>query len=185
MTEPLTIEDRYSAAIRSSNLKIDPRTKRSDSDVLGAMGLAARHFPLAVALQRLFLGDNTAAKEIVEILADDVWKKARGMRIKLNRVQAYDLARASVAWHRNPTCTACHGHGATVIPGTKTLGVVCTSCRGEGRTSLAKLFKDLAPLADWLVAHMEKHQAMAGPEAMKQLAGYLELKLDCAAAEKS
>ena len=180
----MNVIERYATAVRSSNLEIDERTTRSDSDVLGAMGLAARQFPLAVALQRLFLGDSTAARELVEILADDAWRQARAMRIKLNRVQAYDLAHGCVAWHRNPTCDDCGGHGATVIPGSKTLGVRCKSCKGIGRLSLAKLFKEHAEIANWLLAHMERHQAMAGPEAMKQIVGYLELKNLCADAGK-
>lgn len=180
----MNVIERYAAAVRSTNLSIKERTTRSDSDVLGAMGLAAREFPLAVALQRLFLGDSTAARELVEILADDAWRQARALKVKLNRVQAYDLAKGCVAWHRNPTCDACGGHGATVIPGSTTLGVKCKPCKGTGRTSLSKIFKEHAEVADWLVAHMEKHQAMAGPEAMKQIAGYLDLKIAVADAAK-
>lgn len=180
----MKVIERYASAVRSSNLEINERTTRSDSDVLGAMGLAARDFPLAVALQRLFLGDGTAARELVEILADDAWRQARALKIKLNRVQAYDLAQGCVAWHRNPTCDVCGGHGATVIPGSTTLGVRCKPCKGTGRTSLSKLFQEHAEIADWLVAHMERHQAMAGPEAMKQIAGYLDLKIAAAEASK-
>lgn len=180
----MKVIERYASAVRSTNLEINARTTRSDSDVLGAMGLASREFPLAVALQRLFLGDGTAARELVEILADDAWRQARALKIKLNRVQAYDLAQGCVAWHRNPTCDACGGHGATVIPGSTTLGVKCKPCKGAGRTSSSRLFKAHAEVADWLVAHMEKHQAMAGPEAMKQIAGYLDLKIAASEAEK-
>ena len=60
----------------------------------------------------------------------------------------------------------------------------CKPCKGTGRTSLSKIFKEHAEFADWLVAHMEKHQAMAGPEAMKQIAGYLKVKNWCAEAAK-
>jgi hypothetical protein len=180
----MNVIERYASAVRSTNLEINERTTRSDSDVLGAMGLAAREFPLAVALQRLFLGDSSAARELVEILADDAWRQARAMKVKLNRVQAYDLAQGCVAWHRNPTCNDCAGHGATVIPGSTTLGVKCKPCKGTGRTSLSKVFKEHAEIADWLVAHMEKHQSMAGPEAMKQIAGYLDLKIAAAEAAK-
>ena len=60
----------------------------------------------------------------------------------------------------------------------------CKHCKGTGRTSLSKIFKEHAEVADWLVAHMEKHQAMAGPEAMKQIAAYLDLKIAVAEAAK-
>ncbi|MGJ7531269.1 hypothetical protein [Variovorax sp. GB1P17] len=180
----MNVIERYASAVRSTNLEINERTTRSDSDVLGAMGLASRQFPLAVALQRLFPADSNAARELVEIPADDAWRQARAMKVKLNRVRAYDLAQGCVAWHRNPTCDNCGGHGATVIPGSTTLGVKCKPCKGTGRTSLSTVFKGHAEVADWLVAHMEKHQAMAGPEAMKQIAWYLDLKIAVAEAVK-
>ncbi|MDQ0084565.1 hypothetical protein J2W35_004934 [Variovorax boronicumulans] len=171
------LTERYASAIRSSNLKIDDRTARSDSDVLGAMGLAAIRHPLAVALHRLFAGDNTASVEIVDILSDDAWKQARAMRVRLNRQQAKGLAQSCLAWHRNPVCKICDGHGRLVIPGTKTLRDLCGPCRGTGRTLFADLFPhEQRELANWVIVHMETHQAQAGPEAMRKIAEYLNVK---------
>ena len=55
--------------------------------LLGAMGVADRRLthdrnprwqsPLSVPLLRLFMGDNHAASQIVAILADMAWRKAR------------------------------------------------------------------------------------------------------------
>ena len=80
------IVDRYAGAVRSSDLKSEERTTHSDSDVLGAMGVADRRLthdrnprwqsPLSVPLLRLFMGDNHAASQIVAILADMAWRKA-------------------------------------------------------------------------------------------------------------
>ncbi|MFL9670459.1 hypothetical protein WIX39_026250 [Variovorax sp. AB1(2024)] len=173
----MNITERYATAVRSSNLRIDERTARSDTDVLGAMGLASIRHPLAVALHRLFAGDNTASVEIVDILSDDAWKQARRMRVKLSRQQAQHLAQSCLAWHRNPVCKVCSGHGRLVIPGTKTLRDRCGACRGTGRTLFADLFAHQhRQLANWVIVHMETHQAEAGPEAMRQIAGYLDLK---------
>ena len=80
----MLIQDRYASAIRSSNLQTDERTTYSDTDVLGAFGLAGKEHPLSVALQRLFLGDNGAAEAVVGILAELVRQKANGMRLRMS-----------------------------------------------------------------------------------------------------
>jgi hypothetical protein len=107
------IKDRYASAVRSSNLRSVPKTRMSDTDVLGAYAIADRrlstgqdHFtkhPLAVPLERLFLGDDRAAGEVIRILADMIRKKAPSMRVKITQVQATDMARASLGWFRKPT----------------------------------------------------------------------------------
>ncbi len=172
------IIERYASAVRSTNLRSDVRSVASDTDVLGSMGLAARDFPLAVALQRLFCGDNKAAAAIAETLADDAWREARAMRVKLNRVEAYDMAQACLAWHRDGVCKPCGGHGKLLIPGTKTLGNRdCKDCRGVGKMPFERQFPGhQRELAGWLVAHMEQHQSKAGPEAMKRLSAHLSLR---------
>lgn len=187
----MKIIERYATAIRSSNLNhTDERfraesTSYDDVDVLGAMGLADRDLtqghdskgravtraPLAVALQRLFLGDNSAAVQVVEILSDDVWRQARRLRVKLKRIQAVDMAKACLAWHRDGTCKACGGHGFLVIPGTKTLGHrECEPCEGKGKIPFEDKFDaHLVELARWTVAEMERCQSQAGPQAMEKL----------------
>ncbi len=46
----MKITERYSSAVNSSDLTTKPDTRWSDTDVLGATGLAARYEPLGVAL---------------------------------------------------------------------------------------------------------------------------------------
>ncbi len=173
----MLIQDRYASAIRSSNLQTDERTTYSDTDVLGAFGLAGKEHPLAVALQRLFLGDNGAAPEIVEILAAEAWKKARGLDVKFTRVQADDMARACLAWHRNAACRSCGGHGYLVIDGTKTLGdQECKVCKGTGKRPFEREFlTEHRELAGWMVASMEREQARAGSAAMAKIAPKLDM----------
>ena len=179
----MKITDRYASAIGSSNLRSRPETAQSDTDVLGAFGLAARGnpitgregVPLAVALTRLFSGDNRAAVEIVGIMADMLWGKAAVMRVKVRRTEAEDMARAVLAWHRNGTCPACGGHGYAVLAGTTVLGdVECPACHGTGKRPFERNFRH-DDLARWLLAEIERESGKAGPAAMLMLAGRMDL----------
>jgi hypothetical protein len=186
----MKVTDRYASAIRSSCLTVDERTTFSDTDVVGAMGLAdrcltegrdsngnpGRHAPLAVALQRLFTGDNGAAMVVVQLLSQKAWERARATRVRLNRIGAADMAKACLAWHRDGVCKPCGGHGTLVIPGSTTLGpVTCKPCKGEGKVPFERQFPvELRDLAGWLVAEMEREQHHAGPAAMRSLAPKLD-----------
>lgn len=173
----MLIQDRYASAIRSSNLAVDERTTYSDTDVLGAFGLASRENSLAVALQRLFLGDNGAATTIVSELAGMIQGKAPMLRLKVSSTQATDMARACLAWHRDGTCKACNGHGVLVIPGTLTLGHQdCKACKGTGKRAFEREFHESCrELAGWLVSEMERAQSRAGGIAMSKIAHQLDL----------
>ena len=183
------IIDRYSTAINSCNLSSKEGTTYSDSDVLGAAGLAGKDrladgrpgAPLGMALMRLFSGDNRAAAEIVVIMSDMAWRKAQAGSIKLRRVQADDLARAVLAWHRDGTCKPCGGHGYAVIGASSGgRGVVsdqeCPACRGSGRVAFeAQFLVAHREIARWLQYEIEREQSRAGQAAMAALAPRLEL----------
>ena len=173
----MKILERYASAIRSSNLLSEERTTYSDSDVIGAAGFAAHSHPLAMALQRLFAGDDRAAKAIVEILSQMVWAKAHATRARLKRSEADDLARAVLAWYREGVCRPCGGHGYAIIPGTLTIGEhECRECHGVGRIDFDAQFIDSRMvLARWLLAEVDREQGRAGPAAMAALAPRLEL----------
>lgn len=175
----MLIQDRYASAIRSSNLQTDERTTYSDTDVLGAFGLAgkAEELELPIQLQRLFLGDNGAAAEVVRILAEKVRTRAAMLRLKMAETQAVDMARACLAWHRNAACRSCGGHGYLVIDGTKTLGdQECKVCKGTGKRPFEREFhQSFRELAGWLVSEMERDQSRAGGAAMAKIAPKLEL----------
>lgn len=177
----MRITDRYASAVRSSCLTVDERTMYSDTDVLGAMGLAARQLEkedhaLAVALTRLFTGANGASMLVVQLLSEKAWKRARSTNVKLNRMGAADIAKACLAWHRDGVCKACGGHGTLVIPGSTTLGPVgCKPCKGDGKVPFERQFPhDLRDLAAWLVTEMEREQSRAGPAAMRAIAPRLD-----------
>lgn len=178
----MKIIDRYASAIRSSNLKHDERSTNADTDVLGAFGLAdkrlsAMDHPLSIALTRLFMGDAAASRQIVEILANMARSKAPALHISITKVQAQDMARACLAWHRDSTCKTCGGHGQFVIKGSTTIGgAICKACHGTGKIPFEKQFRyDWRDLARWLVTEMEREQGRVGPEAMKALAPRLEV----------
>lgn len=190
----MSIIDRYaSAAPAAKNLRSDPDTTCSDSDVLGAVGLAGKTVrtaadrstyagaPLATALLRLFVGDSRGAPEIVEIMAGMAQRYAEKNRIKLRRVQAEDIARAVLAWHRDGTCKTCGGHGFALTPGGRdsrraVTDRACTPCKGTGKLLFDRQFSlpDLV-VARWLLTRIEEEQSKAGPAAMAALAPKLDL----------
>lgn len=166
--------ERYSSAINSDNLAVDPRSTWSDTDVLGAAGLAARHEKLGIALTRLFAGGKP--QDVIAILADMAFKRARTMKIKATQVQATDLATAVLSWYRHGTCQPCGGTGFQRIAGTPTLGDECGHCLGTGRIAFDAQFRgDALPLARWLSMEIDRAQAAAGQAAMAMLAPRLDL----------
>lgn len=179
----MKIIDRYAGAIHSSNLKHDERSSNSDTDVLGAFGLADRRLaatdhPLAVPLTRLFMGDGAASRVIVEVLADMARGKAPALHTDITQTQAVDMARACLAWHRDSACKSCGGHGQLVIKGSTTIGgAICKACKGTGRIQFEKQFRfQWRDLARWLVAEMEREQGRAGPEAVRALGASFNLE---------
>lgn len=172
-----SIIDRYSSAVRSRDMSSRPLTTHSDSDVMGAAGLAGKRAPLGMALLRLFVGDNHAAAAIVEILAAKAIGKAYRMGRECGRVEAEDISRAVLAWHREGSCKPCGGHGVKIIPGTTTLGnETCKSCAGTGRLLFDRQFTPARlELARWLSAEIYREQASAGPKALRMLAPRFEI----------
>lgn len=179
----MSFDDRYSSAVRSSNLRSKADTTNSDSDVLGAAGLAGKKAPLAMALLRLFMGDNHAAREIVAILAGMADGKAYRLGIEITRVECADMSRAVLAWCRDGTCKACGGHGfklqgdAEIGQGRAVLSEHhCPACRGERKVPFDRQFSlERLELARWLRAEIEREAAKAGQEAMRKLAPRVEL----------
>ena len=169
--------ERYSCAVSSRDLSVDPRTWRSDSDMLGAAGLASIQNPLALALARLFAGDDREQRNIAAILAQDAWSYAKRRRVRLLRTEADDLAKAGVAWGRHGAGGAGGGHGCGLIGGKlgdsrATIGdAECMECRGAGRRPLEREFHSQhRPIATWLAAEIEREQSKAGAAVMAKLA---------------
>ncbi len=165
--------DRYPSAVNSRNLTVNPDTRWSDTDVLAAAGLAARHEPLGLALMRLFADGK--AESTVAILADMAFKRARTKQVKLNRAQAQLLSEAVLGWYMKGTCQPCGGIGALVIPGTPVQGETCPHCRGTGKRDFDREFAaDVLGLARWLSVEIDRSQAAAGTAAMVKLADKMD-----------
>lgn len=184
------VQGRYFSAVNSGNLRSNPNTYMSDSDMLGAAGFAARgrtvvaggHIhkrpphPLAVGLARLFAGDDREARQIVAILSSMAWGKAKAEGVKLKRVQADDMASHVLAWFRHGTCKACGGHGYKVVGGLlgHSRAVIsdapCDDCEGAGKVSFLMPFTPAQmSIARWLREEVEIEQSVAGAEIMKAL----------------
>lgn len=173
----MKIEDRYSSAIRSSNLRSNPETDQSDADVIGAAGLAAKQSPLAIALLRLFVGGDSNGAQVVEQLAAMAVGKAYRMGAEIGKPDALTLAWQVLAYHRNSTCAPCGGRGHQLMPNAPVLsGLRCSKCKGTGKRSFNNLFSiERLELARWLLVEMERETAIAGPLAMARLAPRLDL----------
>lgn len=187
------IHDRYASSVRSRDLTSHEKTVRSDSDVLGAMGLADRTltkghdgrgrpvYPceLAVPLARLLAGDNHAVHQVVGIMGAMAHAHSFEIKLRISRSECEDMARATIAWFRHGACTQCGGRGHQVIPGTKTLSDRdCDACYGTGkRQFLKEFFPDRARmhLAAWLACELDRALGRAGPQAMAHLAPRLFL----------
>jgi hypothetical protein len=193
------IRARYARAVHSANLTVkdgrgnteDAETVIGDPEILGAHGLAdkylARGFdnrdrkfspaPLAVPLERLFAGDSNAAHEIVRILADMAFEQSYAFDTKISRTQAQDMAKATLAWFRNGTCLPCGGRGFPLIKDSPVQSSkACEHCKGGGKIPFDRNFRhEWKPLARWLKDRMEAESGRAGPNAMRALAGKMEL----------
>ena len=174
----MSFAEHYAKAVRAKSLRSEPDTERSPSDLLGAAGLAAKKRPLAMALLRLFSGDNHASREIVELLGQMVVSRAYVMDgVVLAQVEAADIGRMVLAWHRDGVCRACGGHGFQLIEGAPSLsGNACTSCKGSRKVAFDSQFAmDRLGYARWLRDKIEREQALAGAAAMERLAPRLDL----------
>lgn len=162
----MLITDRYATAIRSSNLAVDERTTYSDSDVLGAAGLAAKNLPIGGGMARLVYGDNHATEAIVQHLTEMTFEKSFKLKLKITKEDARLVSQACLAWSRDGSCKHCGGHGKVLIKGTKTLGDRdCHVCQGSGRIPLERQFSvdGVKELARWLVNQIEMNLSLFAP----------------------
>lgn len=170
----MKILERYNTAIHASNLKPDNNTIHADLDVIGAAGLAARYEPMGIALARMLGGGGQG--DVVAVMAEAAFKRARTLGVKASRVQAEDISKAVLAWFRDGRCNPCGGTAFKIIPGTPSLGDSCPVCKGSGKLLFEKQFRqDWRELACWLKGEVERSQANAGILAMKKIAPSLDL----------
>lgn len=157
------IRDRYASAIHSPRLTHDADTSWSDTDVLAAMGFAAKRYPLSHMLARLWAGDSTVERQITEVLAHVALQRAAKHGLK--PAGARELAQTVLRYCRDPKCRPCGGVGYQRIEGAPALSSLhCRACQGTGRVFTRRLFKSKwADLGDSLIdlVHAEAGRAMA------------------------
>lgn len=168
----MRFDERYATAVRTANLRSDEKTTFSAADVLGAAGIASRKHPLALALLRLFSGDNHASGQILDLLESMLVGKAFRMGRDVDRAAASVMARLALDWFRDSVCKPCGGHGYLRMDGSPTLSdKACGDCSGKGRREFEVLFPpERVDLARWAIAELEREAASAGPAAMAALA---------------
>jgi len=160
--DSVSIVDWYASDVSAGN----------QGDSVGAVGFAGKSRPLAMALLRLFVGDNHAAKDLVGLMAQMLVSKAyRGSDMLLSHLEAQDMARAVLAWHRDGVCKPCGGHGYLKIEGSPSLSEhSCRACHGTKKVPFESEFRNgRVELARWLIAEVEREQVIAGKEAIKRL----------------
>lgn len=146
----------------------------SDTDVLGAMGLAGKQHPLGAALTRLLEGGGSG--DAIDALATMIFKRARTERVKLTAIGANDMAKAVLAWHRHGTCKPCGGTGYARIENTPVNGDECPHCYGVGKRDFDSNFSaNLRDVANWASSQIEYSIASAAHEAMRRIAPRLDL----------
>lgn len=175
----MKFDDRYSTAIRSSNLRSEAKTLHSSADILGAAGKASKRHPLALALLRLFCSsDNQTVGEVVDIMTSMAVGKAYRLHDEIGREAASILSRLVLDWYRDPACKQCGGHGFKRMANAPTLSdQSCGICSSTpGRRNFEAMFpSNRLELAKWLAGELERETAIAGPAAMAALATRLEL----------
>lgn len=164
--------DRYSSAIRSSDLRVHNEVDGAPVDLVGAAGMASRHRRLPLALMRLVAGDKHAAREVVGMLADKVVSKAHALSAAAwPRADAEALSRAVVAYAVHPHCPACRGRGFLPVPGAPALsGHACAECHGTRRRDFDGHFDEgRLEVARWLLAEIEADVNLAQHLAQQRL----------------
>ena len=165
----MRIAEQYSIARHTSNLKSEPRTASSASDVIAAAGMAAQDNATAMMLWEITFRGRTQAKlALVEVLAQDLTVYMLRSRLKGDPRR---IAMEVLAWWLHGTCQPCGGRGLQTILGTPVLSDdLCTHCYGSGKLPL--------PTPEpyrWLHDRMSKLSAIAAGKVMQKLALDMDL----------
>jgi len=126
------ISERYSIARNTSNLKSEPRTVMSASDVIGAAGMAAQEHQDALLLWSVMYGGKTSQKmRLVDGLAYKLTDYMMRNRLKGN---PRHIAMEVLAYYLHATCDDCDGVGHQIIPYTIVRSDdPCPYCQGTGK----------------------------------------------------
>ncbi len=136
---PRTIEESYTSATQSSNLRCEA-DRRTDVDVLIAAGCTPGI--LGGALMRLHSEFDSSSEKQARTATDAIllMGKLKSLPRVLEALEGWavlrgldapgKLAQAVTAYYLDSMCTACEGRGHERIAGTPSLGRQCKVCRG-------------------------------------------------------
>ena len=128
----MKIAQRYLMARNTSNLKSEPRSSLSASDVLAGAGMAAQQHSDALLLWSVVYGGKTQQKMM---LVDGLERKVSEymMRNRLKGAPRH-IAMEVLAYYLHAKCMACDGVCHRIIEGTITReDEPCPVCRGTGK----------------------------------------------------
>jgi hypothetical protein len=161
-----SIQEKYTRARNTSNLKSAPRTRFSSADVLGAVGMASQerdHNTAMMLWEVLFRGKTQSKMALVDVLSKDLLMMMRRNKIK---GEPRRITMEVVAWYLHGTCKPCGGLGMEKMPNAPALsGRLCKACHGTKRVPLPR-----SEGHDWLVDRMGKLSAIAGGKVMRKIA---------------
>ena len=165
----MKIQERYSVARNTSNLKSEDRTTFSPSDVIAAAGMTAQQNETAMLLWEVtFRGKTSAKLALVDRLERDLTMHM----LKTGRVGKPRLVVLEViAWWLHGTCQSCGGKGYETILGTPALSDrLCKHCGGTGKVPLPS-----GEAYTWLIDRLQRFTALAGGHLMRKRAPDLDL----------
>lgn len=165
----MKIQERYSVARNTSNMKSSERTTFSASDVIAAAGMTGQQHETAMLLWEVtFRGKTSAKLALIDMLAGQLTPYMLKSHLKGD---PKGIARETLSWWLHGTCQPCGGRGHQSIIGTPVLSEkLCRHCNGSGKVPLPR-----GEAYTWLFDRLSKLTAVAGGEVMKKLAHDMEL----------
>ena len=130
--------ERLSPALVSCDMTSRPGV--CDADMIAALGLAGRVYPMASPLIRMYMaGDKTAVHEARRLAYNMAKKAATRQNAVMSTAELVKVGRLALAYAVNKKCPRCGGTKYEVIPGTNCLGAApCRECGGDGRRRLPR-----------------------------------------------
>ena len=160
-----SINERYTVARHTSNLRSNPRTRMSASDVLGASGMAAQDNEAALLLWGIaYQGKSRDMHALVDAMAKMLMRSRHAPSCLSPK--AINISRACLAaWLSK--CEVCGGVGYELIPHTiaRKEDEPCSACRGTGKLPLPD-----NKAIQWLSGELDRLQSVAAGKVMQKLA---------------
>lgn len=160
----MKIQERYSTARNTSNLKVDAKTSLAPADILGAAGMAAQASPEALMLWEVtFKGKTSAKLALIEMLE----KRLTAQMLKERwKGDPRKISMEVMAWTLHGTCQPCGGRRYEIIGGTPALSDrLCRHCQGTGKVKLPR-----SEAHSWLSNYIDKLISQAAGKVMQKLA---------------